>query len=319
MLGEQQIGDQVVARYTIANRGQGELVIDQIRSNCSCTGMEQEVGGQILRLKSLKLAGGEAADVMMRIAVRGVPNGAPMRNIVQFETNDPNRPLAQVEVTIPKVTGGIEIEPSRIAFGTVPVNREIRYVLSLRSFASPAHIVKQVTTTDRQRVNVRFLPPEDQVSEDGPQKEGTIVGRIEVIVNTARPGRVDGAIQVHLSVERRNPEAVPITGRVAALVESIPPSLVLPRVSQTGPVWSGNCLCRNYENKPVILSLESASPGLNAEVMRAEADRPLPLVRISCDPEEAKEPAKPSPRVVRLRARVGDDETTLEIPVICRP
>jgi hypothetical protein len=45
-LGEHAVGDQAVVRFVISNRGGERLVLDNIRTNCSCTGMERESGGQ---------------------------------------------------------------------------------------------------------------------------------------------------------------------------------------------------------------------------------------------------------------------------------
>src|SRR6516225_7078582 len=54
-LGEHERGELVVSPVTIANRGGGVLVIDQIETNCSCTGLEREEGGQYERIESLSL------------------------------------------------------------------------------------------------------------------------------------------------------------------------------------------------------------------------------------------------------------------------
>src|SRR5262245_37824553 len=68
-LGEHEVGDQVIFSYAIINRGGRELVIEQVRSNCSCTGMERVESGQYSRVDSLHLKPGE------------------MLNVIEFQTN----------------------------------------------------------------------------------------------------------------------------------------------------------------------------------------------------------------------------------------
>jgi hypothetical protein len=45
-LGAREIGDVVVVPFSIANRGGEELVIDDIRTSCSCSGIEREIEGK---------------------------------------------------------------------------------------------------------------------------------------------------------------------------------------------------------------------------------------------------------------------------------
>src|SRR5207249_4477033 len=72
-LGDHEMGDQVVTPFTIANRGGSDLLIDEIRTNCSCSGMEREQDGGFFRLESLRLKPGEEAHLVMRVSVGGVP------------------------------------------------------------------------------------------------------------------------------------------------------------------------------------------------------------------------------------------------------
>lgn len=109
-LGEHEQGEVVNSRFTIANRGKGELVIDQIRTTCACAGLEREVDGTFVRVESLRLGPREEAELMLRISVRG-PAGAPSRNRIVFRTNDSSRPEGAIEAVIPKVTGGLGVAP----------------------------------------------------------------------------------------------------------------------------------------------------------------------------------------------------------------
>src|SRR5262245_26897227 len=62
-LGTREIGDLAVARFTIANRGDSPLLINDIRTNCSCTGIERERDDEFRRVEALQIRPGENADV----------------------------------------------------------------------------------------------------------------------------------------------------------------------------------------------------------------------------------------------------------------
>src|SRR5438067_4233890 len=51
-MGEHEIGDEVLVPFTIGNSGRGMLLVDHIRSNCSCTAMAIEENGQYSELSS---------------------------------------------------------------------------------------------------------------------------------------------------------------------------------------------------------------------------------------------------------------------------
>jgi hypothetical protein len=120
-LGKHELGDQVVKHFTIANRGGGELVIDQIRTNCSCFGLEREQDGRYLRMESVRLPAGEQADLVVRVSVRGVPIGYALHNEVEFRTNDPTHPVGRIDVVASRVSGGVSTVPPSVVFGTVAV------------------------------------------------------------------------------------------------------------------------------------------------------------------------------------------------------
>src|SRR5581483_1382420 len=58
-LGERERGEIAVGRFSIFNRGGKELIIDQIRTSCACSGLERETNGQFARIDSLRLSAGD--------------------------------------------------------------------------------------------------------------------------------------------------------------------------------------------------------------------------------------------------------------------
>jgi hypothetical protein len=126
---------------------------------------------------------------------------------------------------------------------------------------------------------------------------------------------VNAAVQIHLAGEARNPDAVAVIGRVAAPIEMSPSLLVLPRASTSGPVYHGTCVCRSTAGKPVTVTVDPLPAGLTADLL----DQPtaeLQTVRITWDPEHGRALANGQRQVVRFRAKAGNDEVLLELPVL---
>src|SRR5262245_39171196 len=69
-IGNREMGDIVVVPFSIGNRGDQELVVDQVHTSCSCTGMEQQKDGKFYRVEAMRLRPGERADLVMRVSVR---------------------------------------------------------------------------------------------------------------------------------------------------------------------------------------------------------------------------------------------------------
>jgi hypothetical protein len=260
-LGPQEIGEHAAARFTIANRGAGELVLDQIQTNCSCSGMEREEQGRFVRLESLRLKAGEQADLVMRVSVRGVPIGAEMINVVEFRTNDPAEPAGRMEVVARCVSGSVSVTPPSVVFGTVATGAKVRQVVDVRDKSITPRHIERVVSTVPDRVRVRLLPSGDESHRTEPHPDGELIGQIEVVVETESPGEVNATFHIHLAGETRRPDAVPVFGRVAPPIEMSPSLLVLPRASSNGPVYSATCLCRSNSGEPLSLTVDSLPPG----------------------------------------------------------
>jgi len=314
-LGEHELGDQAVGRFTITNRGGNELIVDEIQTNCSCSGMEREHDGQYQRLESVRLKAGESADLAMRVTVRGVPAGAEMLNLIEFQTNDPAHPRGRIEVVVSHVTAGFSIFPPSIFLGIVPIGAQVRHLLEVRDTAAIPRTIERVTSTMPDRLTVRLLPIEEMPVDNKPNPKGSLVGGIEMLVDTAMAGEIRGALEVHLAGEQRNPDLVHVVGKVVAPIEIMPALLVLPRKSTAGPVYSANSICRSTRGEPLTLTVESAPLGLTAEVL-GDGEPAVRVVRITCDPRKATTSAGADRQRIRLRAKAGKDEQVLELVVI---
>ncbi len=312
-LGDRELGELAIMPFTIANRGSAELIIDRIETNCSCTGMERREGGRFVRLDSLKIKGGEEARVVMRVSVRGVPPGTAMHNSVGFRTNDPQHREGRIEAIVRRVRAGVYATPQSVAFQTVPVGTQVCQILDVRDTDIQPRSIVRVSSTDPDRVTVRLLPV-----AMGPQQpdrdHGTVIGQLRVVVNTDTPGSVSAAIQIHLAGEARQPDEIRVLGTVVAPIEISPSSLFLPRQSADGPVYSATCLCRSTNGEPVALEVVAVPPDLTVELV-GQDEAPMRLFRVTWNPDRCAASAGPQRRLVRFKARDGEQESALELPV----
>lgn len=318
-LGNQERGKVVVARFKVANRGGSDLVLDQVRTSCICSGLEREVDGRFAPVDSLQLKPGEETELAVRVAVRA-EIGTEMRNGIFFHTNDPAVPEGALVVAIPKVTGGINASPTKVLFGSVPMNTEAHQLIEIRDPISPPRAIRQVLSTNPERFTVRFLPAEPA---EGPpatkHKDGVLLGLVKVTLRTQEPGTISGEIRIFLGDEARSPESIPVTGRVAPMVEASPATLVLPRASGEGPLFFGITVCRSTEGLPLQLTLVEAPKGVSASVSSVNGNPSLQTVRIEWKPDAAEPLLRSKEQVVRFRARVGDRDTKVAIRLRLEP
>ncbi len=315
-LGERERGERVVARFTIANRGSGELVVDQIQTNCSCSGVEREVGGRFVQVRSLTLGAGEEAALVTRVSVGGVPIGSRMVNELYFRTNDPARPSGCIQAVVRRVHGGVFAFPESVTFGSVAVGATVRHVVDVHDLAATRRVIERVTSARPERVTARLLPL--GAADNGePHRYGLIIGRIEVTVNTGNADDINTSVEIHLANSSRRPDIVPVVGRIVAPVVLNPSIVFLPRASANGPVYDATCVCRSTSGAPLALTLVSTPPGLTADI-RTHENQSSRTVWVRWDPQSAKASAAGRREVIRFRAKAGESELVLELPVLLR-
>jgi hypothetical protein len=129
------------------------------------------------------------------------------------------------------------------------------------------------------------------------------------------PRRIDGYVLVTLDDISITPDKVPVTGTVVAAVEAFPSTVLLPRQSSTGPIYSLECLCRSSSGLPLRLRSEDLPAGISAEIKSAGDNPNQQTVRVSIKPELTKQAIGDRDNLLRFRAQVGEKEETLVIPL----
>jgi hypothetical protein len=313
-LGPQENGAVADARFTVSNRGGGELKLDSFRTGCACDGLEWEAEGRFVRLTELTLVAGQSANLRLRRSVQGRA-GEPLQTAVYFRTNDPAAPEAAVTVVIPKVLGGVTAVPVSQHFGSLSLGASARQVFDLFDPADVTRTVTRVESGDPNRFSVRLLPPDTAALPSGGELPGVPVGRIEAVVHTDRPGAIDGEIRVYLDEGKSKPDVIRITGRVVPPVEVTPSALVLPRASGEGPLYSCICVCRSATGQPLTLDVVEAPPGVTATPEPSDEGSPIRRVTVAVNPALLPAAYETRNHVVRLAAIVSGGRHLIEVPV----
>lgn len=311
-LGARDKGEIVSVRFAISNRGATPLVIDPIRSSCSCTILERNEGGRSTPVRCLTLQPKGSADLDLQIRVDG-PIGQPMRYVIELHTNDANRPVHHIEALVTSVRGGVFSSPTSIIFGSVSAGQEVRRITDILDDSTLAHI-DHLESSNPERVSVRLLPPVAQ-AEASSRDHPAVIGRIEVAVSANTHGEIDESVRVHIAGKLRQPLVVPVMGKVVGPVEVVPPKLVLPQVSGSGPLYSGVFLLRSPDGRATVITEKTAPPGFTVEYSADEKVGPT-LVRITWDRKVGAALADTT-AYVRLRVLAGNTESTLVLPVTC--
>lgn len=314
-LGIRERGEVATARFVVANRGGAELVMDEFRSNCSCSGIERKQGDEYVRVDVLRISPGEHVELQMRVSVRGVPVGAQARNGVTFRTNDPAKPEGRIESVIERVTGGISTVPETVVVGTVPVGSSVTHVFEVRDDAVIPRTLAQVSTS-YPGVMARILDQKGSLPPAGGEHIGTCIARVEVTVDTTQTGSIDCVLTLHLNGAQQPPDQIRVLGTVVGPVVALPSMLLLPRSSPEGPVYTTKCVLRATGGKPLSVTVDSCPAHLKVTVPSADHPSPTVVVSISLDPSVVR---KNRDKPVRLRCRAGDVETTVELRVIIEP
>lgn len=315
-LGERELGEVALSHFTIANRGGGQLEITDVRANCSCTGLEQERNGEFVRVKSLSLAAAESVDLVMRVSVQGTP-GIPNRTGVMFRTNDPDRPEVSIEALVSRVKAGVTTIPTSASFGTLSLGAKARQVLDVFDSTKKFRAMERVVSRNPDRVSVRMLPVVEDDAAATDRSLGVRIGRLEVMAATTVPGSLTSELEIYLQGEHRPPTVIEVIGRVAGPVDVSPSVIVLPRSSDAGPIYYGECICRSTDGKAFTLTVDSPPAGLSVVLGVPAADFSQ-AVRIEWDlAQDVHRPARGFPKVC-LRANIEGKETILDVGVYCR-
>lgn len=318
-LGEHRIGSVAVGRITMSNNGREDLLVDQIRTNCSCSGIERKEEGRFVRVDSLRLKPDEQTELYIRVSVRGVPIGHAMRNTITFRTNDPQEISGRIEAVVRQVLGSLTFTPSSLVLGTVVRGTPIREKFVIRDLVNPPRKITHVTSSIPDKIIARFksLDPAE-LPQQSSSDLGTLIGHLELSVDTTTPGPINGFVQVHSEGDIGAPEPLQLTGSVVDSMVLSPPALLLPRHTATGPIYRASVVCRSNRGLPLSVKLTSIPAGLTVELLPSEPDSASRVVQVSWDRRQPI-PTHQEKKVVSFHFIAGGEMKQIDLSVTVSP
>jgi hypothetical protein len=310
-LGERERNEVAVGRFLVFNRGWGELRLDQFATSCGCAGVEREVDGEFRKLETVVVEPRHHVELIVRMAVTQAVGLSQSVNVT-FASSDSKTPRGYVEVSVPRVRGGVYSSPNTVLFGELRVGSAATRVIDLFDSRQQGRRIEKVICSQPDVLHARFVPLGPDESAIVHPKGGRLMGRLEVKAQTARPASLSARIELLLAGESRQPDVVFVAGDVKYDVECVPSTVILPRFVGGKPVFSGEVQLRQRDGHPLNVSVDGESPGLAVRIRPrpGAADRWLLTVeRVSPDTGSRQ-------AAIRLRTRSNDLEELVEIPVL---
>jgi hypothetical protein len=314
-LGDRELGEVVVAKFTVRNEGGNPLAVSHFRASCACAGVEQETDGVATRIDQVVVPARSSVDLQVRIAIRGQP-GHPERTSINFVTNDPMNPKGVVTIEPSRVLG-IACTPKAVLFDGVLSQQPLTRVIEVRNIGDDSPKIEAVTTNSPTVVRARLLTAND-LTENA--KEGDrLIGRVEVTLQPQPPGQVGGEVMLKVvSAIRTRTVTVPVSANVFAAVTVAPSRLALPIESGAGRLFSARCIVRATRGVPIIVRIASVPADFTAEVDDPMAATASKIVRVKWTPRNVgAEQQPPQRREMMLVVQEGTAEHRVSIPIDC--
>lgn len=307
-------GEIVTARFTIENAGNRTLEIGQVRTACSCAGLEREESGTFIRLHRLSVEPGESVALALRIVPRAI-NGESVRNIIFLRTNDPSRPEVSVEVVIGNVSALPSASPAFAVFDPVVVGNDASQLIEITdSGREPRRIKAAIVTCPALAVDVFDSAP-SPLSQ--PRNHGSqVVGRLRIRLRTEQPLALRTRVAVTFQEDDTPTLIIPVIIAVVPPVSVTPSLITLPRPSAAQPLYWAEVLCQSNENGMLSVTLSSAPSDVTVTIspVADRADQQLVRIELLRNKQSPAQAVRDSSVV--LSASVGSNVTPLTVRVL---
>ncbi len=304
-LGDRRPHEVATADFPISNRGDQPLVVEDIRTSCSCAGLEVVQDGQQYRVGRLVVPPGQQSATSFRVSV-GVPPGHQQQVSLQFRTNDPRHPAVHVLVTIPRVVGAPSASPSALSFGAMALGARVSERLALSpNGLNGLHVVR----AESSRPDLFAV----EIVRSSAVGSEFLAEQVVVTPVTAAPADLAGGsvlVQLADSDGGRHDLRVEVAGRVRRSVEPVPSRVLMPR-----QVSQATAYLVSQSGQSFRATILDTTPGLTAAVEPEPALDGCFQVKlvIRREPLRVTGPAR-----VRLTMSPSEGAAyVLEVPVTC--
>lgn len=254
-LGHQEAGARVAAAFKIRNDGRKPLVLDHFETSCGCLSVGVKEKDSIAPVTDLTVQPGEERELVANIAIRGAP-GTQLREAVTFHTNDPEHSSHRLEL-LASVHGSLIVVPDSVSVGSIVIGELVHRHIEIRDGGRRQGLaLSEVRSTRPDVVRVGTITKRHDTDPKSGQDATPMRDsyRVELHIQAPQePGRIDGFVEVYLQGEDNPASRVMVSGEAVAELEFSPPSLVLPRASDKGFMYTANTTLRSNRNEVFAL------------------------------------------------------------------
>lgn len=313
-LGEHEVLTTLEVPVIIRNRGNQPLTVDQVQKNCGCLGVfTTDQAGERKELVKLEIQPQESITLFPQLAVVGHPR-MPVTRRFTFRTNDPHNQLVDISMRVVP-TAHYFAMPLELVLGQVVVGERVEREIQIRAHDRTLPAITRVSSSN-ERIHARYERIEAISDAKIDADPSPLIGRLHAYFDApSLPGNIGGAISLFCEGRQDPAVTVPVTGRVERLIELSPHEVMLPRVSQSGPIYTANCLCRAALSKPLRLRIQKSPVDVLIQIKDVPENPSMKQVQIDAARVRDKVPAEGLVLPIALSAVAGDQTITLTLKI----
>ncbi|MFT3878576.1 MAG: DUF1573 domain-containing protein [Gemmatales bacterium] len=314
-LGEIDEGSVRNIKVTISNKGDKELVISDISSNCACSGLEIEGEHGTIRPRTMSIAPHTSINPILRVSINGRP-GTVFRNGVQFKTNDPDKESATIEVIVSRITGGLVANPSSVIFDKVVSGDSADNIVEVFDSSLTRRRISHIDVNNGSALTVSLLPTRTGDDEAKDSDRNMLIARLKVSIKATCPMVIDEHIRVYLEGSNKLPFTIKVLGRIIDKVQLYPPVIFIPRYSEGVADYSAKCLCKSMIGSFDTVVLKNIPKGIEASC-NSNVNSTECFIAIKCGDDLVKNDGL-SKFTIQVLSRISGIDHEFSIPIVIR-
>src|SRR5262249_2443840 len=162
-----------------------------------------------------------------------------------------HNPVVLIEL-LAEVQGRIAVVPLRLNLGTIQLSEKVRTTFEIRDTGRRAPFTLGGVKCSRPDLveSIAARKSEPGISGSATDKIAKPLYTVDLVVRApSQPATFDAVLEVY-EQDREYPVATaPFTGRTVPRFQFTPSAVVLPRASESGPLWTGKVRCANTLGK----------------------------------------------------------------------
>ena len=294
----------------ITNAGNSPLSISNIRTSCSCSGIEEMDGDNYSRSSSYSIDPGKSKRFYARFLVKVHPTSR-FKNTIYFQTNDSNNPQARIDFVINKIRYGIYCMPPSLDYDNVLAGQPVSQVIVIRN--------------DGNRIKTKITPVIDnssvlkitELSCSDSEIQDNAIGKYRIELRNIASGFYSGYLVFSISGDITKTIQVPYQISARGAFSCTPTSFALSFGKSSSTNTSVKLLLRQFHSDEFSISSVHCPDYLLAKY--SEVPSKQQIVDVSCgDIDKAKLNYKEGDTIqikIASSKQGGNASYTVNVPV----